>query len=127
MRALPSGFAEDGGFAGAVDAGRTARGAVSRGPVAVRRVVTGDEPDFDLRAGADCAGANSVSAETFPGGSGCPRVAGKVRERDLFYGSGAGGRVESRGNSAVRYVEVVGSKERFLAPQTSLGMTNNDS
>ena len=41
-------------------------------------LVAGDEPGFDLRAGADCAGADSIGAETFSGGSGCACFAGQV-------------------------------------------------
>ena len=64
-------------------------------------LIAGDEPSFDLRAGPDCASADSISAETFSCGSGCPCFAWQVRERDLFYGGGAGGRGESSRDSSV--------------------------
>ena len=68
VRAVPHGLAEDGGFAGALDPRRRERGAVSRGPDAGGGVVAGHEPHFHLRARTDCAGADSIRAETFPGG-----------------------------------------------------------
>lgn len=98
---MPSGFAEDDGFAGAMDARGSARKTVSGGLGVGRGVVPGDEPDLDLRAGADCARAGAVGAETFSGGSGRARIEGKVSKRDLFYGCGEGGRSAARGDSAV--------------------------
>ena len=46
--------------------------------------------DFDLRAGADCASADSIGVETFSCGSGCARFEWQMPERDLFYGGGDG-------------------------------------
>src|SRR5215813_8613385 len=101
MRAVSRGFAKDGGSAGAVDAGRIAGGALSRGFELAGRARVRHEPGFHLRPRANCSGTHSVGVETFSRGSGCPRLAREMPERDLFYGCGTGGRGEQSWNSAL--------------------------
>src|SRR5580700_8285666 len=101
MRALPGGFTEDDGFTGAMDAWRGRRKAVPGGSSVDRRAVPGNEPDIDLRAGADCAGSGAVGIEIFSRGSERACFEGTVPQRDLFYGGGEGGRSVARGDTAV--------------------------
>ena len=102
VRAVPGWFAKDGGYVDAVDAGRIERGTISGGFGIGGGAFAGDEPDFDLWAGADCAGASAIGIETFSGGGGCTRPKGNVPQRDLFFGECAGGRTAQSWNSALK-------------------------
>src|SRR5277367_814179 len=90
VRAVPGWFAKDGGYVDAVDAGRIERGTISGGFGIGGGAFAGDEPDFDLWAGADCAGASAISIEAFSGRGGCTRFKRHVPKRDLFFGGCAG-------------------------------------
>src|SRR5579859_34480 len=83
-------------------AGSGAGGAVSRGIGIAGRAFACDGAVVDLRAWADCAGADSIGAETFSRGSGRACFARRVSEWNLQECGGAGGRSESGGDSAVR-------------------------
>jgi hypothetical protein len=102
VRAVSSGFAKDGGYADAMDAGRIERCAISSRFRVGGRTFAGDEPDFDLWTGADRTGAGAIGVETFSGGGGCTRFEGDLPQRDLFFGECAGGGIASGGDSAVR-------------------------
>src|SRR5580700_1169334 len=76
MRAVPAGHAKDGGDAGSVDEGLDGGGRSG----AAGRAVACAEAGFDLRSGANCAGADSIGDETFP------RHCERAREPEILPG-----------------------------------------
>jgi hypothetical protein len=85
-----------------VDTGKHQRKCVSGRPGIDRRVIAGTEPDFDLRAGADCASTSAECVETFPDGDRRTRAAWALPEWDLFFGCGKNAGIGSSGNKTLR-------------------------